>query len=281
MVAGMGFFPPSLLRELYQVIPMIEAAPWLFVLLVIACLMLAWGALHLFHRRAFNNKNTEISHKNAEITAKNSHIAFVEKQRDEADKKLAAITAELAQAKSNVGTSPVAAEKVIVPTVTLAGRLHTSRVVTDTPDLESEPLLTLSIMAFNGSNETLRLEGLRGVVRLATAGGDNALPPAALKPVPGSAGFDAIPAGEFAIQIEQRLPRLVAASVAQELTEGSSVQLLLSGLEVWCSPASAGPTRERLELWDGVEISVREGEIVTKRVHQLSASSNAGARDHL
>ncbi len=76
----------SLSAHLERVWPMIEAAPGLFVVLVLACLGVSWAFVHALHQRAFKNKETEIAHRDAQLK-------LVERQRDDAEKKVAALEA--------------------------------------------------------------------------------------------------------------------------------------------------------------------------------------------
>lgn len=97
MVRTMPF--TNLAAQVDRVWPMIEAAPGLFVLLFVACLGLAWGVVHLLHKQAFKNKDTEVSTKNAEI-------AWLRQQRDDAEKRLAAISAQTSEGAPPASRSP-------------------------------------------------------------------------------------------------------------------------------------------------------------------------------
>ncbi|MCO6419679.1 hypothetical protein JYK14_26435 [Siccirubricoccus sp. KC 17139] len=71
-----------------DVLPMIQAAPVLFVLLVVACFSATSVTVIAFNRRAFKNKETEISHKNAEI-------ALLKQQREKLEKDILIMKAEM------------------------------------------------------------------------------------------------------------------------------------------------------------------------------------------
>jgi hypothetical protein len=78
-----AMLPTSLLAQLNDVLPMVQAAPGLLLLLFLACLLVSGAAVGALNRRAFKNKETEIGHKNAEIS-------WLKQQKEDAEKKLAA-----------------------------------------------------------------------------------------------------------------------------------------------------------------------------------------------
>lgn len=246
---------------------MIEAAPRLFLLLVLASLLVSWGLVHLLHRHAFKNKDTEIAQKN-------DRIELFKAQRDEAERKLAASAAELEKVRATaqagaeriaagatqaeprpahlmpdglVSTTPVEADPA-----EMSRRLHVGRVAVDTRRVLSDYYLEFGFFAFNGTPAPLRFDGIRGFVSYASTSSAQEgewveLPPATSRQ---DNPAEIAPFRGFSIAVGQRVPGDLAPRIEQDLA-GGRVLFVFERLDIHLSRAGGGDPI-RLPIWERV-----------------------------